>query len=244
MKYIVLLLFLFQSAIASEWNNHFEAGNKAYKDGKYEESINHYMKIIDNNIESGEVFFNLGNAYYKLDEIGRAILYFEKAEKYLAGDEALQQNLQIARLKIIDEIEPIPKLFLVNWWEKTTHILNLENFGWLTLFLFVFFIIMISLYILLRKRLFFRMVWISAILLCLSLLFYSSRIYEFETTKYGIIFDKKISVVSEPGLGASELFILHEGTKVKINRMIDDWYEITIADGKTGWCKSYSIGII
>jgi hypothetical protein len=88
------------------------------------------------------------------------------------------------------------------------------------------------------------MVWIFAITGFISLIIYTGRIYEFETTQYGIIFDKKISIVSEPGLGASELFILHEGTKVKINRSTSDWYEITIADGKTGWCKSRSIGII
>ncbi len=244
MKYIILLLLIVQSAVASEWDSYFNEGNKAYKEGKYEESVNFYLKIIENNVESGEVFFNLGNAYYKLDEIGRAILYYEKAEKYLAGDEALQQNLQIARLKIIDEIEPIPKLFLTNWWEKLTHFLSLENLGWLTIFLFVFFVIFVSFNILLRRRFLLKIVLISGILLSLVLIFYSSRIYEFETTKFGVIFDKKISVVSEPGLGASELFILHEGTKVKINRNIDDWYEISIADGKTGWCKSYSVGII
>ena len=70
------------------------------------------------------------------------------------------------------------------------------------------------------------------------------RIYLFESIEFGVIFEKKVAVMSEPNLGASEVFILHEGTKIKINRKLNDWFEISIADGKTGWCRSNSIGII
>lgn len=244
MKYVVILLFLINLLTAAEWNQYFVEGNKFYADGKYEEAIEQYNKILSVNMEAGEVYFNLGNCYYKLDQIGQSILYYEKAKKYLAGDEALEQNLRIAQLKTIDEIEPIPKLFLVVWWEKTIHLLSIENLGWITLFLFIISSIFISLNIIMRKRLLRRLIWISLIFLFLFVIIYAGRIYEFETTKFGVIFDKKISVKSEPSLGAAELFILHEGTKVKINRDIDDWYEITIADGKTGWCKSHSLGII
>jgi hypothetical protein len=70
------------------------------------------------------------------------------------------------------------------------------------------------------------------------------QIYEFETSKFGVILEEKVSVVSEPGLSGTEVFILHEGTKIKINRILDDWFEISIPDGKTGWLKASEIGII
>jgi len=245
MKYtLISLLLLIQTAFASEWDQYFKDGNEAYAEGKYDVAVNQYLKILDNNIESGELFLNLGNAYYKLDEIGRAILYYEKASDFLNGDESLNQNLQIARLKIIDEIEPVPKLFFYSWWDEMIHILSIENIGWLTLIFFFLFAVIISVYVVFGRRFLLKFVWILGVICCLFIIIYAGRIYEFETTQFGIIFDKKISVVSEPGLGSSELFILHEGTKVKINRTIDDWFEITIADGKTGWCKSRSIGII
>ena len=71
-----------------------------------------------------------------------------------------------------------------------------------------------------------------------------SQIYEFETSEFGIIFAEKVSVLSEPGLSGTEVFILHEGTKVSINRVLDEWYEVSISDGKTGWLKSNTLETI
>jgi len=244
MKYILVFVFLLQVVLATEWDVHLNEGNKAYSEGKYEDAIVHYSKIIDNNIESGEIYFNLGNTYYKLNEIGKSIYYYEKALNYIEGDESLDQNLKIARLKIIDKIEPIPKLFVFVWLESIMHILSIESWGWLTLILFFLASGIFALYILFSKRLLNRLSWIFLILFSITVMIFAGRIYEFESTEFGIIFEKKIAVMSEPNLGASELFILHEGTKIKINRKLNDWLEISIADGKTGWCKSNLIGII
>ena len=102
----------FQVVSASEWDVYLKEGNKAYSEGKYEDALTYYSKILKNDFEGGELYFNLGNTYYKLDEIGKSIYYYEKALKFIEGDETLEQNLEIARLKIIDKIEPIPKLFI------------------------------------------------------------------------------------------------------------------------------------
>lgn len=244
MKYILVFTFLIQSVFASEWDVYLKEGNKAYSEGNYEEAVVHYSKIIDNNIESGELFFNLGNAHYKLDEIGKSIYYYEKSLNFIEGDESLEQNIKIARLKIIDKIEPIPKLFLFVWLDNLMRILNIENWGWLSLSLFFITGIIFSMYMLFSKRMLNRLSWIFLILFSISILFFIGRIYEFETTEFGIIFEKKVAVMSEPSLGASEVFILHEGTKIKINRKLNGWLEISIADGKTGWCKSNLVGII
>ena len=244
MKYILVFTFLIQSVFASEWDVYLKEGNKAYSEGNYEEAVVHYSKIIDNNIESGELFFNLGNAYYKLDEIGKSIYYYEKSLNFIEGDESLDQNLKIARLKIIDKIEPIPKLFIFEWIDSIMRILSIENWGWLSLILFFFVAVIFSLYLLITKRILFQFSWIFLILFSISIIVFVSRIYLFESYQFGIIFEKKIAVMSEPNLGASEVFILHEGTKIKINRKLNGWLEISIADGKTGWCKSNLIGII
>jgi len=229
---------------ASEWDVYLNEGNKAYSDGKYEDAIIHYKKILENDFESGELYFNLGNAHYKLDEIGKSIYYYEKALKFIEGDEALEQNLKIARLKIIDKIEPIPKLFIWVWIDSVIHLLSIEDWGWISLILFCITAIIFSLYILFIKRLLFRFSWIFLILFSISIVIFIGRIYLFETNEFGIIFETKIAVMSEPNLGASEVFILHEGTKVKVNRELNDWLEISIADGKTGWCRANSLGII
>ena len=244
MKYLLIILFSLQMLSASEWDVYLSEGNKAYSKGNYEDAIVHYSKIIENDVESGELYFNMGNAYYKLDEIGKSIYYYEKALKFIEGDEALEQNLKIAQLKIIDKIEPVPRLFIWDWIDSTMRILSIENWGWLTLALFFLMAIIFSLYILFTKRLLFRFSWIFLVLFSISIIIFIGRIYLFESNEFGIIFEKKVAVMSEPNLGASEVFILHEGTKIKINRKLNDWFEISIADGKTGWCKSNSIGTI
>jgi len=244
MKYLLIFLFSIQLTFASEWDVYLNDGNEAYSEGKYEDAVIHYLKIIKNDVESGELYFNLGNAYYKLDEIGKSIYYYEKAINIIEGDEALEQNLKIAQLKIIDKIEPIPKLFIFEWIDSIIRILSIENWGWLSLILFIFMTVIFSLYLLITKRVLFQFSWIFLIFFSISIIIFVGRIYLFESYQFGIIFEKKIAVMSEPNLGASEVFILHEGTKIKINRKLHDWLEISIADGKTGWCKSNSVGVI
>jgi tetratricopeptide (TPR) repeat protein len=244
MKYLLIFLVPFQIVYASEWDIFLNEGNKSYSEGRYEDAIIQYSKIIENKIEGGELYYNLGNAYYKLNEIGKAIFYYEKALNFIEGDEALDQNLKIAQLKIIDKIEPIPKLFIFIWLHGIMRIMSIENWGLLTLILFFIASIIFALYILFAKHILIRLSWIFLIIFSISILIFVGRIYEFETSEFGIIFEKKVAVMSEPNLGATEIFILHEGTKIKINRKLNDWLEISIADGKTGWCKANLIGII
>jgi tetratricopeptide (TPR) repeat protein len=216
----------------------FQQGNKAYAESKYQEAVELYLKVLEEGYTSGEVYFNLGNAYYKLDEIGRAILYYEKAAHYLQGDEALDQNLSIAELRVVDEIESIPKIFLEEWWDWLIHIFSINTFAWLSLALFLLTFLFSALYINFSKRNFKRFIWSSAVGFILVLSLFIGRIYQFESSQYGIILSPKVSVVSEPSLTGTEVFIIHEGTKVRINRSLDGWMEISLADGKTGWLKS------
>ncbi len=232
------------SVLADQATTLFAMANKAYADGKYQQAVDLYEQILQKKLASGEVYFNLGNAYYKLNQIGKAILYYEKAEVYLAGDEALEQNLKIARLKIVDKIEPIPVLFLVNWWNTAINFFTMTFFAWLCFGVFVLTLILLAIYLLVNRRIFIRLTWITTAVFLILLVMFIGKIYQFESSKYGIIFADKISVVGEPTLTGQELFILHQGTKVKINRSLDGWYEISLADGKTGWIKADGLEII
>jgi tetratricopeptide (TPR) repeat protein len=232
------------SAVADQANALFEMANKAYADGKYQQAVELYEQILQKKLASGDVYFNLGNAYYKLNQIGRAILYYEKAEVYLSGDEALEQNLKIARLKIVDKIEPLPVLFLTEWWNAAINTFAFTTLAWLCFGLFSLTLIWLAIYLLANRWIFGRLTWITAAVFLILLIMFIGKIYQFESSQYGIIFADKIAVVGEPTLTGQELFILHEGTKVKINRSLDGWYEISLADGKTGWIKADGLEII
>ena len=139
----------------------FESANRDYFEGNYEQSIEKYQKILENDVESGEVYFNLGNAYYKLDDYGRAILCFEKAKKYLSGDDALEKNLKLAQFRIIDEIEPIPQLFLQVWWNELLNLFSIEFYAWMSLMLFAILTFLIAVNILQNRNLK-NIIWVVA----------------------------------------------------------------------------------
>jgi tetratricopeptide (TPR) repeat protein len=242
---IFILFILFISILnAQDLDRIFNSANQAYADEDYQKAIELYSNILEEGIESGEVFFNLGNAYYKINDLGRAILYYEKAKKYIEGDPALEQNLKLAQLRIVDKIEPIPKLFIIDWWDQLIHIFSLDIWLWLCLGIFLILALFIAGLLLYSRRIFYQLIWTTSFLFILILIITLSVVYEFETTKFGVILDEKVSVVSEPDIDGTEIFILHEGTKVKINRNLDSWMEISIPDGKIGWLKQSSLEVI
>jgi tetratricopeptide (TPR) repeat protein len=222
----------------------FDEANRLYTSGNYEQSVEKYHEIIHNGYESGALYFNLGNAYYKLERIGESILYYEKALKLTPGDEALQRNLQIAQLRTVDKIEPIPNLFIELWWIKAINLLSLNAFSWLSLITFSCLALFTALFLVFRKDGFRYPIWIFAICFIVFLLLFLGKIYDNENNRFGVVMAKTVSVVSEPAISSTEMFILHEGTKVKINRALEGWYEISLADGKTGWLQTEGIAQI
>jgi hypothetical protein len=144
----------------------------------------------------------------------------------------------------VDEIDEIPKLFLESWWYELTHLFSMNISLWLSFTLFAIFMVFIILRLLFERQYIKRFVWISFSVFALVLILTIGQIYEFETSEFGVILEEKVSIVSEPDADGAEMFILHEGTKVRINRMLEDWVEITIPDGKTGWMKSTELGLI
>jgi len=238
-----ILLVLYINVFGQTDQFVFEQANARYQAGMYQEAIDLYLQMGANGKVSGEVYFNLGNAYYKLGDIGRAILYYEKAKIFLESDEALDQNIRLARLRTVDEIEPLPRLFLIEWWETLLHVLSLETIAWITYGIYLLVVFLLALNILWHGR-WKRWVWIAIWVFVPILLIFLSRVYQFETSQFGIILETKVSVMNEPNISGQEIFILHEGTKVRINRSVDNWDEISIPDGKTGWIEQKSLEVI
>ena len=125
----------------------FEQGNQLYLQAKYPEAISQYEKIVQSGFESGELYFNLGNAYYKNGNIQKAILNYERAKEMLPRDEDVQFNLQLANLQVIDKIDAVPRLFIYRWIDAMLELFSLSTMGWivyscfiLTLTAFAFFL--------------------------------------------------------------------------------------------------------
>ncbi|RVU90691.1 tetratricopeptide repeat protein [Flavobacterium columnare] len=235
-KILYILLFLSQFVWA---NNAFEKGNDLYQKGKYQEAIQAYENILAQGQESAELYFNLGNCYYKLNRVAPAVFNFEKALLLNPNDTEIQNNLTFAQKMAIDDIQEIPQVGFSKIIADFTSIFCYDTWAWITIFLAIFtllsFVIYYYSYSTNLKRIFFTGIVCALfmVLLSLSAGFYEQNRYQKENP--AIVFADIINVKSEPNATATNVFTLHAGTKVKIIETLDNFYKIQIADLKEGW---------
>jgi len=239
----LLILFFtagfLQLANAQEFQAEFSQGNSFYQQGEYENALEIYNKIIETGFESGELYYNLGNTYYKLNNIGLSRLYYERASRFLKNDQALDENIRLLKLRLVDKIQIPPRFILYVWRDGLLEIFSMNLLSWLTAGLLWLLLITAAIrqYFLKRRRVDrfkYLLVTISAFFVICTLLF-SQKIFYTETEKYGVILEPSVTLYAEPSDKGTEVFMLHEGTKVKIDRDNNEWLEIKLEDGKTGW---------
>ncbi|MGB3344750.1 MAG: SH3 domain-containing protein [Aequorivita sp.] len=243
MKRFVYLFALLIPFIAFAQNqNLFDQGKEQYKNGKYQEAIGSWMQILDKGEHSAALYFNIGNAQYKLNQIGPSIYYYEKALQLSPNDEDIKNNLSFAENARIDSIEPLPKTIFSKWHENIAGIFSFN--GWAVLAV-VFSLLFVSLFLLYyfsfserRKRLLFASSMFTALFLLGTLVMAFLTYSDYSKNQSAIIFASEIEVKTEPSMGSSNAFVLHEGTKVQIIAQDGNWYRIALADGKDGWIPS------
>ena len=240
----ILYIFLFSAQIFFAQNG-FEKGNALYAKGNYNEAVDAYNSVLQNNQHSSELFFNLGNAYYNLNKVAPAIYYYEKALILNPKDQGSLNNLKFANKRTIDEIKVIPKVGFAKLVRDFTGIFHYNSWGWITVGLASLFLLLFIGYyfsqIAVWKRFFFVGMFISIIILLIA---FSSAIFEkkyFDTEKPAIIFAEMTNLKSEPRNGGKSLLLLHEGTKVYVQEVIGKWKKVQLTDGMEGWIDSGAI---
>ncbi|PKA83045.1 tetratricopeptide repeat protein [Ulvibacter sp. MAR_2010_11] len=240
MKKIVFLL-TFLSALSGFAQNDalFEQGKELYKSEKYNEALASWMKILNSKEHSAALYFNLGNAHYKLNQIGPSIYYYEKALQLAPNDSDIQNNLAFAENARIDTIEPLPQTIFTRWYKGISGVLTYDGWAIATTVCSILFVILFLLYYFSaseqKKRLLFTSSIVSICVLLFSLVMAFKTYDDFIKNRSAIIFSERTEVKSEPTLGSEVAFVLHEGTKVQILEQDDQWYRIELADGKDGW---------
>ena len=237
--YIILLLSNTQGL-----DSIFDQSNAFYTDGKYQMAIDGYQDILNSGYESAELYYNLGNAYYKLNNIPESNFFYEKARSISPTDEDILINLSFAQNLRIDKIEKLPITQTQNF---KINILNLlSEKGWSVLLIILAWIACVSFVLYLsvnnsgNKRIFFT----QFIILMIGFIVVFTINYEkknLNNEKFAIIYDKEIEVWSEPNKISELKFLLHEGTKVKQVDTIQDWVNIQLENGTLGWIQSSSI---
>ena len=233
---IYILLYLSLSFQSNE--QIFESANNYYSNGDYNSAINLYLQIVDSGYESPSLYYNLGNSHYKLNNIAESNYYFEMAKKLSPNDSDINLNLSFAQNMRVDKIEKLPISQLEGIRIKIINLFSVNS--WNILFLIFIWLLCISVFLYIyyadpfKKKLFFN---ISIVLVLISsLIYWISYEKEIESDKlFGIIYPKEIEVWSEPNKLSELKFLLHEGTKVELINQAQDWTNIRLENGTTGW---------
>lgn len=241
-KYLYLFLLIFQVSLAQ---TAFEKGNQFYQKENYQAAISSYESIINDGKQSAELYFNLGNSYYKLHKVAPAIYNFEKALLLNPNDKDIQTNLDFARKMAIDDIKVMPKVGFNKLIQDVTSNYHYDTWAWISVvFAFVFLLFFVGYYFsqtTLLKRIFFTGMFVVLLGISLSV---ASGIYEknhYKNEKPAIVFTEIATVKSEPKATSSDAFVLHEGTKVYVLENIANWKKIELTDETTGWIEADAI---
>ncbi len=243
-------LFLFVMLNSSFWlmanpDDEFTKANNAYMAGFYGNAITIYEGILNGGLESADLYYNLGNAYFKNDEIAKAILNYERALRLNPGNEDYKYNLRIANDKLVDKIDSIPELFYIKWWKSVKYLLSPNAWAKLALFSFSLVFIFIAIFLLSRTALLKRVFFYSGLVLItlhlLSGIFAWQAWNEAKKKNAAIVFLPSMPVKSSPDENSIDLFVVHEGLKVQILDKIGDWVEIRINNGSKGWVKAENL---
>lgn len=247
-KLLYLFIGLFSMTLIGQNEPLFEKGKELYKAENFQEAINNWSQIVDNGEHSADLYYNLGNAHYKLNNVGPSIYYYEKALMLEPNDSDVKNNLAFAKNATIDVIEPLPKTFFAKWYESLSGVLTYDGWALLAvLFAMLFVLLFLGYYFSFsekRKRLLFTSSIASVILLLGSLAIAFMTFNDCEADKPAIIFAESTEIRSEPNMGSETAFTLHEGTKVQVIADDGDWLRIQLIDGKDGWIPSEDLKLL
>ncbi len=237
--YIACFLILPVGVFASEQQIYLQKANKAYGNGSFTEAVDLYKRVITLGYESPELYYNLGNSFFKLNEYASAILWYERAKRIDPGNEDIDFNLKVANNKIADQIEPLPEIFYKRWFRSLINIFPSDTWARIGIVLFILALTSGSLYLLSRVLILRKFgFWIGVFILLfsiVSILFAWNSHTNVKNASEAIIFAPTITIKSSPDEKSVDLFVLHEGTKVQIKDKIGSWFEIRIANGSVGW---------
>ena len=250
-KFFFLFLFVIfitglMSVRGSEIEGLFQNANSAYDQGDYQKAIQLYQRIIQSGVKTSKVYYNLGNACFRNENRGLAILYYLKALKLHPRDEDTNTNLSFVKLFTVDKIENEKNFFLSKVFSSIRSLATLDEWTFLTSGFYFLGMIFLILFVLTRKlkRLHLTLFSVFITLFLLTSIFLGSKIYSETVVKRGVVVASESEVRSGPGDDYTLQFKVHEGLEFKIKDKKNNWLVIYLPNGARGWLKSGDVGIV
>ena len=254
MKKIIIainIIWMFSPSILSAQINLesiFSQANELYNKGSYIEAINNYKEIIKNDFHSAELYYNLGNAYYRLDSIASSVYYYEKALQLNPNDRDIIDNLELVNKTLVDEIDPITPPLIESILKSLSNIFYFETWGYISIFFsFLIVALFLSYYFANSsriKRLTFVLLCISSILMLASLINGNKGYDNYVNNEYAIIYSYETDLKTEPNFRSETLFMLHEGTKVQVIENYNNWIKVRLVNGQIGYIQLIDVKIL
>ena len=244
-----LWLLLLAAAPAQAQSAFFDEGNRLYQAGDFEGALDRYRRILDDGLESGELYYNIGNAHFRLGELAPAILNYERARRLMPGDDDLLANLALARSMTADDITRRPRFWLfraADWW---VGLLPRAALIWLVALAWVTAVVGAALVVLRPAASLAAWAWRTALAAAAVTLVFGTNLVVRElglgTAEEAIVMADEARVQSAPSDDpALQVFAVHAGTKVVVDRRADDWAEIVLEDGTVGWMRAEQLELV
>lgn len=233
---------------ASEIDDIMNKAGQYYRDNNYTAAISEYEKLLSEGYEGASLYYNLGNAYYRMGKLGYAILYYEKAYRISPNDEDIRHNLALANSRTIDKIDALPEFFIFEWWESFLALFTLKT--WILLSIIFYFLMLFALagYFLVGHIIPQRITFFSGtaviIFLLITISVVAIKLNREEKRLEAVIVENSVVVKLAPNEKGKVGFIVHEGLKILIEDEIDNWNRVRLADGKVGWVDKTQLRII
>ncbi len=226
----------------------WDKANTAYINNEFGVAAANYELLAGRGASSAKLYYNWGNACFKEGRTGEAILRYRRALRLAPGNADIRHNLAVAEAETKDDIEAIPEFFLATWLRGVRHTMGctawtLLSLGFLLLAAGAFLLYLLAARLTLRKAGFYGTLAAGA-LFALATAFAAGERRELRDRTQAVVMVPAVSVKSSPDRSAKDLFVLHEGTTVRIVDRLEEWCEVAIADGKKGWIEAKRIEII
>ncbi len=226
----------------------YNTANKLYQEGRFEESIESYESLISAGFESSSLYYNLGNAYFRSNKLGKARLFYEKSLKLNPGDEDARINLAYLEGLLADRFEEVPEIFYKKWVKNLVSSLNSDQWSYISIFTFLLSVGTFITYLLFRRISIRKAGFFSSILfLVISISSLVAALKQDKIVKQpdaAVVTDLSVNVKSSPRETGTGLFVLHEGAKIWLEDKTGGWIEIRLSDGRKGWVPQESIEVI
>jgi tetratricopeptide (TPR) repeat protein len=244
MKKIILNIFALLFALYANADNQaiIKQANQDYTKGNYEQAVSGYEKVINLGVEAPELYYNLGNAYYKQQKYTLAILNYERAKQLDPANDNINTNLELAKIHVVDKIDEVPVFFLARWYNSFVNTLSCDTWAVTSIVFFGLMLLSVGLFLFLNqgvaKKITFSLALISLLITVSGFIFTNSQRNRILSHQSAIVFTPTVTVRSEPDEKGKELFVLHEGTKISIIETVGEWSELKLANGNVGWVKN------